>query len=729
MLVAELKFFDDVLNRIGFNPDSRCYLFRVHLGHVIKLGTSGIGRKHKAESSAASTHVANCPFAAAVIGLIYIRANQSKMPNQSFKDKRADTALIRHFPCFAGAAVALFGLLVIASWHAHWTSILQMVPGTAPMQYNTALCFILSGAGLFLLTISRAKIAIWLGGAAAVFTLLTLLEYFTHRDFLIDEIFFKPYFELDTVYPGRMSPLTAVCFILIGTGIILAGLKSEWPQRLTAAGMFACIVGVIALVALFGFVFGIESAYGWGSYSRMALNTAAAFLVLGSGLLICSWQAALREKFNFLRWMPITGSVTLMVMIAFVSAVNMAELKSATFWRKHTMQVILNAQSFEENLIDLQRGARGFVTVGDTNAFASYQASLKLEPQQFDQLAELTSDNPAQQQHLKKLAAAMDDVFSYDVRVITIYKQQGFAGVSKTDANGESRRVFGNARDILKVFSQEEQGLLDVRDASEQADARNAGRLLVFGSVLAALLLVIANQMASRELRHRHRAEAKLHQALLLQNSILNSADYGIVSTDPSGVIKTFNSAAEQLLGYSAKEIVGKETPMLWRDPKEIAERAEKLSNKLGLPVRPTFEAVAMKVQFDEIDEGEWTFIRKDGSRYTSLLVVTALSNETGNFTGFLGIFRDISKQKQHEAEREKLIAELREAVAQVKSLSGMIPICGWCKNVRTDKGYWQTVEQYVRAHSDATFSHGMCPDCAKKFEADILKANLDRPA
>jgi PAS domain S-box-containing protein len=322
----------------------------------------------------------------------------------------------------------------------------------------------------------------------------------------------------------------------------------------------------------------------------------------------------------------------------------------------------------------------------------------------------------------------MDEVFSYDKMILALYAQQGFAGVSKNDATGEGRKVFGNTIGAINKFSAAEQKLLDARSSSEEADSTNAARLLVFGSVLAALLLVFANKMASRELLHRQRAETKLNQAVLLQKAILNSADYGIVSTDPKGVLQTFNPAAEQMLGYSAQEVIGKATPMLWRDPKEIAERAVNLSNKLGLPVKPNFEAVAMKVQFDQIDEGEWTFIRKDGSRFTSLLVVTALANETGNFTGFTGIFRDISEHKQYEAVREKLIAELKDALAEVKTLSGMIPICGWCKSVRSDEGYWQTVEQYVRAHSAATFSHGMCPSCSEKFKADILNANPEKP-
>jgi PAS domain S-box-containing protein len=585
------------------------------------------------------------------------------MPETAFVKKNVDTPLFRYFPRFVGCAVALFGLLIVASWFAHWRPILQMLPNTAPMQFNTAVCFILSGAGLFLLTTRRPDYAPWLGGAAALFALLTLLEYLTSRDFSIDQIFFKPYFQADTVYPGRMSPLAAVCFIFIGSGIVLSSLKKQWPHRLTAAGILACIIVIIALVALFGFTFGIESAYGWGSYSRMAINTAIAFLLLGTGLLVRSWQAARREKFNFLRWLPVTGSVTLMVMVAFVSAVNMAELRNAIFWRKHTFQMILNAQTFQDNLIALQLGVRGYVTLDDTNALASYQNSLKLEPQQFNQLVKLISDNPTQRRNLKSLSLAMDEVFSYDERVIALYKQQGSAAVSKMDAKGESRTVFSNAHDVLKVFSQEEQRLLDVRNASEHADYQNAERLLVLGSVLAALLLVVANQMASRELHHRQRAEARLQQTLLLQKAILNSAGYGIVSTDPKGIVLTFNSTAERWLGYAAAEIIGKVTPALWHDAAEVVARAKVLSRELKYTVEPGFESFAAKPRLGQIDENEWTLTRKDGSRFPAMLSATALMDEVGVITGFLGVIADITERKRAEE-------SLHESEERFKNLS-----------------------------------------------------------
>jgi AmiR/NasT family two-component response regulator len=68
------------------------------------------------------------------------------------------------------------------------------------------------------------------------------------------------------------------------------------------------------------------------------------------------------------------------------------------------------------------------------------------------------------------------------------------------------------------------------------------------------------------------------------------------------------------------------------------------------------------------------------------------------------------------ERERERLTKELQDALATIKTLSGLLPICAWCKNVRDDSGYWMRVEQYVEQHSQATFSHSVCPDCASRY-------------
>jgi PAS domain-containing protein len=82
---------------------------------------------------------------------------------------------------------------------------------------------------------------------------------------------------------------------------------------------------------------------------------------------------------------------------------------------------------------------------------------------------------------------------------------------------------------------------------------------------------------------------------------------------------------------------------------------------------------------------------------------------------------REVVEREKAEDEREKVIVELREALAQVKRLSGFLPICASCKKIRDDQGYWQQVEAYIRDHSEAEFSHGLCPECAKKLYPELF--------
>lgn len=84
----------------------------------------------------------------------------------------------------------------------------------------------------------------------------------------------------------------------------------------------------------------------------------------------------------------------------------------------------------------------------------------------------------------------------------------------------------------------------------------------------------------------------------------------------------------------------------------------------------------------------------------------------------------EIALYKHHmERERDELIGKLQVALAEVKTLSGLIPICAWCKNVRNEQNYWQTVEHYVLSRTSANFTHRICPSCEVKFRQDLQRA------
>lgn len=91
-----------------------------------------------------------------------------------------------------------------------------------------------------------------------------------------------------------------------------------------------------------------------------------------------------------------------------------------------------------------------------------------------------------------------------------------------------------------------------------------------------------------------------------------------------------------------------------------------------------------------------------------------------GKQTGTIITYRDISQMKKIEQEREKLIRDLQKALNEVKTLSGLIPICSHCKKVRDDSGYWDQVEHYISKHSNADFSHAICPDCMRQYYPEM---------
>jgi PAS domain S-box-containing protein len=364
-----------------------------------------------------------------------------------------------------------------------------------------------------------------------------------------------------------------------------------------------------------------------------------------------AWEAARRRSFDLLRWLPIAGSVTLMAMVAFVSSVSLSQLKTSLDWRTHTYEVLLGADTLLGDITDTQRGMRGYALSGQPIALAPYLRGSGDAPHQLDRLKALTADNPSQQQHLQKLSTDFADVLAYARRVLRDRDSQGLAAVVSLESTGAGREVMNRMRADLQSFSDAERRLLVARDATAQENLHNASRLLVLGSILAAILLILAHWLAHREMTRRQRAEVELHGVSTLQRAILNAANYAIVSCTEQGTVTSFNSTAERWLGYAAAEVIGKATPAIWHEPDEVQRRAKDLAAELGRAVSPGFETFTAKARLAHRDESEWTLIRKDGTRFPAWLSVTALIDVTGGIGGYVGVFTDITERKQQETE------------------------------------------------------------------------------
>ncbi len=155
----------------------------------------------------------------------------------------------------------------------------------------------------------------------------------------------------------------------------------------------------------------------------------------------------------------------------------------------------------------------------------------------------------------------------------------------------------------------------------------------------------------------------ELQSINIMQRAILDSSDYSFISTEPNGIIQTFNAAAERMLGYKAAEVIGKVTPTIIHDRQEVIDRAASLSVELDRDIPIGFQVFVAKAWLGLISEEEWTYIRRDGSRLPVSLSVTPLRDVNLQITGFLGIAKDISDRKKAEESLRNLSDRLTLAV------------------------------------------------------------------
>lgn len=175
------------------------------------------------------------------------------------------------------------------------------------------------------------------------------------------------------------------------------------------------------------------------------------------------------------------------------------------------------------------------------------------------------------------------------------------------------------------------------------------------------------------ELRMAARKEARLNSDLSrkasFQKAMLDSADSSIISTTVDGVITSFSRGAEDMLGYTAAEVVGKATPSLFHDGAEVAARARDLTRELGRKIEPGFEVFVAISRLGRSETREWNYVRKDGSRVPALLSVAVIHDENGGIAGYLGIARDVSQINQATAALADSESKLREVNAHLDQL------------------------------------------------------------
>ena len=169
------------------------------------------------------------------------------------------------------------------------------------------------------------------------------------------------------------------------------------------------------------------------------------------------------------------------------------------------------------------------------------------------------------------------------------------------------------------------------------------------------------------------------------------------------GIFIYVNKKFAEIFSYSVDECLNNMPMQQTIHPKDLALVREQISKRISgkaNSVNYTFRGIKKNGEVIHLEIYGST-IQLDGKPAVS------------------GSILDITARRQVEEQREKLIEDLRKALSEVKTLRGFLPICSYCKKIRDDKGYWNQIESYIHKHSDAEFSHGICPDCSDKLYGD----------
>lgn len=229
-------------------------------------------------------------------------------------------------------------------------------------------------------------------------------------------------------------------------------------------------------------------------------------------------------------------------------------------------------------------------------------------------------------------------------------------------------------------------------------------------AILACLVAVKMSKLNAKKLKEDLESAAKMGIELRLikkeWEKTFDSMFDWVCIIDKNRTIIRSNQCSEKIVGVRPEHIIGKKCCSILHGtdgPVSGCPFYEMIENRK----RASTEIVSI--------DGRWVMISID-----------PIFNEQGEIISAVHIVRDISIRKSYEIERERLIEKLKQADHKIKILTGLVPICSFCKKIRDESGRWELLEEFIQERSEATFSHSLCPNCFRKNYPDLYMEETD---
>ena len=563
------------------------------------------------------------------------------------------TARLETISRVLGYAVAALGLVVMVGWLLNIPAVESLLPDLATMKFNTALLFLLSG---FVLTRTKSSDRTIQVCAAMVVIIagLTLVEYIFGWSLGIDELLVRDTATISQNgdYAGRMSIMTAVDFVLVGSGVLLL------HRRALMAQILALVAGLVAFLALTGYLYGVSALYQIIPYSSMALHTALAFLLLSLGILFAKPDDALMQIVTdtsaggllvrrllpavillplLFGWLRLQGQALGWYANQFGTA-----LTSLSFVIFFALIVMWTAQYLRH--IDLQR----------IQAEAARQAAYdQLEQRVEARTAELAKANHTLQASEARFAGVLntahDAVISIDEQQNIILFNQGaerIFGYRIDEVVGRPLDVlmpqrfstehpqhiadFSNSGLVTRIMAPDRPEIRGRRKNGEEFPADvSISSLVVEGTRIFTAVL--------RDVTERQQAEERFR-------ALMESAPDAMVIVNQSGKIVLANSQTRLLFGYESDELLDKPVEMLIPEP----FRTRHPEHRSGYTANPHVRGMGIGL--------ELYALRKDGTQFPVEISLSPIETTQGVLIA--AAVRDITER--WEVQRALIVSEER---------------------------------------------------------------------
>jgi PAS domain S-box-containing protein len=544
----------------------------------------------------------------------------------------------------AGAAVAGLGVAVLVAWHVHFMPLIQVLPGRTPTHRMTALGLFLGGIGQAFAAVNRRLAASLSAALLLAMSGLVLAEYVLGVSFGIDELPGSDYLNVLTSHRGRMSPVSALCYLAVGLALLIIARRRPVPPASTIVGILGSVLMAVGTVTLLGHLLGFLETYGWSQFTRMSPFTSTGVAALAAGFVAWAWRDG-SDRQATPRWLPLGLGLGLALAALGVWQALIAHQKSELMLISHTI---------------LAAGVVGAALVAIAVALAQQAWRRSRELQAGNTMLQTLFD------------VAPDGLLMTDYRgtIIRVNERTestlGFARDELLDTSIEDFLPV-NLADLQRIHQRNDSaapGMRPVHQRRELVVERKDGTECPVEIALTPLrspegeplvLVVVHDMTASR------RAQEILRQSEERFRSVFEQGPIGITLMGMDHRMISVNSAFCRMLGYSEDELI-KMTPLDITFPEDR-----------GISIDLMQHLFQSGFSLGKIDK---RYVKKNGEVMWATLTTSAVRDSEGRPLYAVGMIEDITERRRAEAAvrlGSEIFAKMEEAVCLVRMKDAVI--------------------------------------------------------